>query len=516
MLIALANVSNLLLVRAVSREREFAVRRAIGASEARLARQWIAEGAVLAAIGGSLGTIASVWGVRELVALSPAALPVMTKVSLDGRVLAMTLAIAAIVSILFGLTPFAAGRSNLRGGYRKKRTAPALIAAEVALAMMLLISASLLLKSFASLRHVDAGFRPEHLLTMQIELPHVPYTEPRQRIAFYSALHDRLAALPGVIAASAVSRLPVNGSSVNSRGGNPFSIEGRPWDPNSAVPQLAHTQSADSDYFRTMRVPLLAGRVFSDADTASSEHVAVVNETLARGFFPKGALGEHIMLGAPRSGYPWLTIVGVVGDVKTAGLDEPTVPQFYQPLTQDASPWIAIALRTSGDPKQMIRATTAAIHSIDPDRPVYQIETMEQRIAATITQPRFEAAVVGFFGIAALFLAAIGIFGVVAHSTAQQTREIGIRIALGADSGRVVQHVMLAGLRPVLLGALIGIAGALAAGRILSTVLFHVKATDPATFLIAACVLGLVAAGACLGPARKASRIDPAAALGSE
>jgi putative ABC transport system permease protein len=515
LLIALANVSNLLLVRAVSREQEFAIRRAIGASESRLARQWMVEGAVLAAIGGVLGAVASLWGLRALVALSPAALPAAARVTVDGHALAMTLAIAAVVSILFGLAPLTAGRSNLRG-YRRRRTAPALISAEVALAMTLLISASLLLKSFAALRHVDAGFHPEHLLTMQMDLPHAAYPEPRQRIAFYSALHDRLSSLPGVISAGLVRSLPVLGKTPQSRGGNPFSIEGRAWNPNGAVPQLAHTPSVDPDYFRTMQIPLLTGRVFTDTDTATSEHVAVVNETLARGFFPKGALGEHIMLGAPRSGYPWLTIVGVVGDVKTAGLDETAVPQFYTPLTQDASPFLAVVLRTSGDPRQMARTATAAVHSIDSDRPVYQIETMEQRITTTIAQPRFEAVVVGFFGIAALFLAAIGIFGVVAHSTAQRTREIGIRIALGADSGRVVRYVMLTGLRPVLAGALIGIAGALAAGRMLASVLFHVKPTDPATFAIAACVLGLVAAGACLGPARKAARIDPAAALGSE
>jgi putative ABC transport system permease protein len=260
LLIALANVSNLLLVRAVGREQEFAVRRAIGASEARLARQWITEGALLAAIGGVLGAIASEWGVRAVLAVSPVALPSATRVSVDGRVLGVTFLIVAIVSIVFGLTPLFAGRLALRGGRPKQRTAPALMAAEVAIAMILLISGSLLLKSFASLRHVDAGFHPEHLLTLHLDLPHVQYPEPRDRISFYSALHDRLSELPGVIAAGEVTRLPANGGSPNSRGGNPFSIEGRPWNPNSAVPQLAHTQSADPDYFRTMQIPILAGR----------------------------------------------------------------------------------------------------------------------------------------------------------------------------------------------------------------------------------------------------------------
>ncbi len=516
LVIALVNVSNLLLVRAVSREREFAVRRAVGASEAQLARQWIVEAAVLAGIGGSLGAIASVWGVRALVRLSPAAVPAVTRVGIDARALALTISIAALISIVLGLTPLLANGSNLRGDHRQRRAAPALIAAEVALATILLASASLLLKSYESLRRVDVGFRPERLLTMHVDLPHLRYPAPRDRGAFEAAVHDRLAALPGVISAALVTRLPVNGATPGSRGGNPFSIEGRPWNPNAEIPQMAHTQSCDPDYFRTMQIPLVAGRVFTDADSASSPMVAVVNETLARRFFPKGALGEHIMLGAPRSGYPWLTIVGVVGDVKTAALDEPTMPQFYRPLTQDASPWLDIALRTYGDPQRAARDVTTAIHSVDPDRPVYYIETMERRIAATISQPRFETVMVGWFALAALFLAATGIFGVVAHSTAQRTREIGIRMALGADHARVMRHVMLTGLRPVAIGAVIGVTGALGAGKMLAAFLFHVSPSDPATLLTAVAALIAVAIAACLVPARRATEIDPARALGSE
>ena len=247
--------------------------------------------------------------------------------------------------------------------------------------------------------------------------------------------------------------------------------------------------TAGPEYFRAMQIPLIAGRVFSSDDAETSPKVAVVNETLARGFFPKGAIGRRIMLGAPRSGYPWLTIVGVVGDVKTAGLEEATLPQFYQPLTQDASPFLALAIRTTGDPLKMTRQAEAMVHSVDPERPIYDVETMEERINGTVRQPRFVGVIAGFFAGVALFLTAIGTFGVVAHATVQRTKEIGVRMALGADSPRVLRFVIGSGLRPVVVGIALGITGALALTRVLSSMLFHVKADDPATFLLAAAVL---------------------------
>ena len=507
LLIALVNLAHLLLVRAVSREKEFAVRRAVGATEARLIRQWMTEGALLSVLGGSLGAVASIWGVRALIALSPAALPDAAKIAVDTRALAVTLAISVIVCAVSGLAP----------AIRPRRSAPLLVTAETALALMLLIGAGLLLKSFVELSRVNAGFNPEHVLTMQVELPHSPYPEARERIEFYSSVHDRLAALPGVIAAGEVSRLPVDGAAANPRGGNPFSIEGRPWNPSGAVPQIAHTMAAGPDYFRAMQIPLLAGRVFNASDTENSPHVAVINETLARGFFPKGdAIGQHIMLGAPRSGYPWMTIVGIAGDVKTAGLNEAAVPQFYAPLTQDASPFIALVIRTTGDPMKMARQAAAMVHSIDPGRPVYDIQTMEQHVSTTIRQPRFVTMIAAFFAAVALFLSGVGIFGVVAQATVQRSKEIGLRMALGADANRVLGFVIGGGLRPVIAGVALGIAGALALTRMLSSVLFHVEPDDPAMFLLAAVVLTAVALTACLIPARKATRIDPMAALRSE
>ena len=521
LLIACANVANLLLVRAVSREKEIAVRRALGASNARLMRQWMTEAAALALLGGVLGALASIWGVRLLTALSPTSLPAAAKLSVDARALAFTLIASLAACVFSGLAPsVAASRVNwtLRGSKPKRRAASTLVAVETALAVMLLIGAGLLLQSFAQLSRITLGFQPEHLLTMQIQLSTQRYPQAYRRAEFFSMLHDRLAALPGVISAGAVRRLPVVGiGTINSRSGNPFSIEGQAWNPNSAVPQIAHTQSADPDYFRTLRIPLIAGRVFTSSDTDRAPRVVVVNETLARGFFPRGdAIGRHILLGAPQPGAQWLTIVGIVGDIKTGAVDQDALPQFYTPHAQDPAPYMAVVIRTTADPLTMEQVAAASVHSVDPEVPVSNVISMDQRVARSIGEPKFETALVSFFAAAALFLAAIGIFGVVAHSTAQRTQEIGIRMALGANAPRVLRHVIFDGLRPVLIGVAAGLAGALALSRTLSSVLFHVKATDPVTFTLAPVVLTLVAVAACLSPARKATRIDPMAALRAE
>ncbi len=520
MLIVCANIANLLLARAVAREKEIAVRRALGASAGHLLRQWMTESAVLVALGGTLGWLAAMWGVRLLIALSPATLPGAARLNVDARALILTVGLSILICAVFGLAPaLAKSRMHwtIRGSGPKRAAAPVLIAAEVALSVILLVSAGLLLKSFLQLQQVNPGFNPEHVLTMRIDLTHERYPDTHRRAEFFDTLRGQIESLPGVIAAGAVSRLPIAiGTNVTAGGGNPFSIEGQQWHPNSPVPQMAHNQTADAGYFRALQIPLLDGRVFTESDRDAAQPVVIVNETLARGFFPRGAIGHRILLGAPQPGAKWMTIVGVVGDVKTAALNFDTMPQFYTPESQDGSSSMAMVVRTRSDPGPIARHATALAHAIDPEQPVYGISTMEDRVSRSIGQPRFETIIVGFFAGAALFLAAIGIFGVVAHSTAQRTREIGIRIALGADAGRVVRYVMLTGLRPVMVGALIGIASAVAAGRILATVLFHVKPTDPAAFLIAVCVLGVVAAGACLIPARKAARIDSAAALGSD
>ena len=520
LLIACANVANLLLARAASREKEIAVRRALGASSAALIRQCMTEAAVLAALGGAAGAAVSAWGVALLKALSPTDLPGVARISIDGRALLFMFGISAVVCLLFGAAPsLAVTRMNwtLRGSRARRRTSSVLVAGEVALALMLLIGAGLLLKSFARLRQIDPGFRPDHLLTMQVQLSGPRYAQPRGRAGFFSELRQRLARLPGVVSASTVSRLPVARVGLNTRSGNPFSIEGRPWNPNSPSPQIAHTQTAGLDYFRTMGIPLRTGRVFSESDTLDRPPVAVINETLARRFFPHGdAIGSHLLLGAPQPGARWMTIVGIIGDLRTGALDDQPMPQYYTPQAQEAPGSMIVVLRTAGDPLQLAREASAVVRQLDPDVPVYQIGTMQQHVSDAVGQPRFQTVLLALFAAAALFLAAVGIYGVVAHAAAQRTKEIGIRMALGADAARVIATVLADGLRPVAAGIVVGLAGAMALARLLSSVLFEVAPRDPAAFAGAGVMLALTAAVACLGPARRAALLDPQIALREE
>ncbi len=524
LLIACVNVANLLLVRAVSREKEFAVRRALGATGARLAAQWMAESAVLALLGGILGSIAAVWGVRLLIRLSPSALPGVAKIAVDARALAFTLIVSCIVCVLFGLAPVLASAKmtwGSRGVTRQsRRAASSLIAIEVAFAVMLMISSGLLLKSFSRLRHVNPGFNPVHLLTMQVQFPATqPITLVRSR-AFYAELREKVAALPGVVSAT-IGGLPVRSALLNPGGGDPFLIKGRSYDSSGPVGQFANMTIVGLDYFRTFEIPLRSGRPFALGDSTGAPLVVIVNEALAHAFFPQGAVGQQIGVPQPCTGlgnceYPWSTIIGVAADVKTVTLDRAALPQIYIPHAQQPFPNAGVILRTTAEPLALTHEVASVVRSMDPDMPIFDVRTMEDRVSESIGQPRFETSIVGFFAAAALFLAAIGIFGVVAHSTAQRTREIGIRMALGANGAQVIQTVILDGLRPVLLGLVLGMTGALALSRILSSVLFHVSAKDPSTVFLAAIVLTLVALAACLVPARRATQVDPMIALRAE
>jgi putative ABC transport system permease protein len=539
LLIACVNVANLMLVRAVSREKETTVRRALGATTARLIGHWITESAVLALLGGVLGSIAAVWGVKLLVRLSPAAADAMNAstqkigigvatISVDARALAFTLAISCLVCVLFGLAPALASARmtwGTRGTTRHSRRATSiLVTAEVALAVMLMIGAGLLLKSFSRLTSVNPGFNPSHLLIMRTEINR--NSSRIERAGFYAGLREKLASLPGVTSAT-MGDLPVGGGGINASSGDPFGIKGKSYDASSpgAVTQFASLSGAGVDYFRTFEIPMRAGRAFTAADAtpanvgieAAKEYpsVVIVNETLARAFFPHGAVGQQIGVPPPcrdsKCDFVWMTIVGVAGDVKTRGLDMAARPQIYLPQAGGG-----VILRTAGEPLAIAHTAERVIRSVDPDVTVFATTTMEDRISQTVMQPRFQALIVAFFALAALFLASIGIFGVVAHSTAQRTQEIGIRMALGANSTQVIETVMLDGLRPVVSGVLIGLGGALALSRIFSSLLFNVPATDPSTFLLAALLLTLVAIAACLGPARKATLVDPMIALRAE
>ncbi len=520
LLIACVNVANLLVARATAREKEIATRRALGASSTRLIRQWVTEAGVLATLGGFAGAAVSYAGVSALRTLIPADLPAVAQIGVDARALVFTFAMSCLACLLFGLAPaVTATRVNwgLRGSRPRRRLSRVLVTAEVALALMLLVGAGLLLKSFSRLRGIDPGFHPDHLLTMQLQLARPRYEDAHRRIRYYSELQERLRSLPGVTSVSLVDWLPVARVGSDTNGGNPFSIEGRAWNPNGLVPQMAHTAAVGLDYFRTMQIPLLAGRVFAPSDTMEAPAVAVINQALARGFFPRGdAIGQRILLGAPHPGVQWMTIVGIIGDLRTGALDHAPAPQFYSPMAQSA-PWaMALVVRTANEPLQMAREATGLIRLLDPDQPVYDVTTMQQRVEESVGQPRFQTVLLGFFAAAALFLAAVGIYGVVAHSTAQRSKEIGIRMALGADATLVVASVLSDGLWPVLVGVAIGLAGATLLTRLLAGFLYQVKPHDPWTFAGAVTVLAGIAAAACVGPAHRAARVDPMNALREE
>jgi putative ABC transport system permease protein len=377
--------------------------------------------------------------------------------------------------------------------------------------MTLMIGAGLLLKSFSRLVHVNPGFNPSHLLIIRTQSTR--NQSPAQKAQLYAELREKLARLPGITSAT-TGDLPLPGGGMNSGSGDPFGVRGRSYDATMGpVTQFAQLPSVGIDYFSTLQIPLRAGRGFTAGDsTGEFPKAVIVNETLARAFFPQGAVGQSIGVPPPcrdtKCDFVWATIVGVVGDVKTRALDVTTLPAIYLPQPTDD-----FILRTAGEPLAMTHAAVSVIHSMASDIAVLEPLTMEDRISATFGKPQFATVLVAFFAGTALFLAAIGIFGVVAHSTAQRTHEIGIRIALGADGGHIIRTVMIGGIRPVAVGLGFGLAAALAFGPMLNSVLFQITATDPPSYVSAAMVLTLAAIAACLGPALRAMTVDPVVAL---
>jgi len=521
LLIACANVANLLLIRTAGRRREIAVRRALGAGRLRLARQLLIESVTLALAGGALGLLLALWGMNALPALMPAGLPRLETIPLDARVFSFTLLVSLVTGLVFGVAPLVEGSGlhltealkeggrGMAGGTRSGRLRHVLITAEIALSLVLVIGSGLLIKSFVRLTSVDPGFRAGKLITARISLPESQYREDHLVTAFFHDLVERMRAVPGVQSASIVSRLPLTGGP----GGDPFSIEGRLYDASGRTPQVANQQVVGAEYFRTMQIPLLAGRVFAEREP---QPVAVINQTMAYGFWsaaPSDAIGRRIVLGAPRPGAAWLTIVGIVGDVRNSSLDAPPLPQMYVPVEHAPARSMALVMRTAGDPESVISAVRAQIFSYDSNVPLYDIKTMAEREAVTVAQPRFQALLLGLFAALALALAAIGIYGVIAQSVAQRTHEIGIRIALGAQPASVLRLVLREGLVVGLGGLALGLAATLAVVRLLSGLLYEVPAFDPATFMSASVLLMAVVLAACYIPARRAARLDPMIAL---
>jgi predicted permease len=523
LLIACANVANLLLARAKTREREMAIRTALGAGRGRLVRQLLTESLLLALVGGALGVMLAAWGIDALVALSPDSLPRVGEVVLDRRVLAFTGAVALLTGVFFGLAPsITASRPDLhdalkdtargtsRTGGRLRKT---LVVAEVALSLVLLIGGGLMGRSFLRLQRVDPGFRADHALTLRISLPvagNVATEADRDRFAsFFTRAAARLRQLPGVTAAGGNVILPLEGRGTDRL----FEIEGfAPADPSERPD--AENREVTSGWFAAMGIPLRRGRTIEDSDDARAPPIVVVNEAFAHRFFPhQEALGKRIRLGH-ESAAPWSTIVGVMGDVREDSLSAPAQPEMFWPLPQSRhTSEMALVLRTRGDPSALASAARAAIAEIDPAQPVFDVQTLEHVVSASLGQRRFTMMLMLLFGLVALILATLGIYSVMAYTVAQRTRELGIRLALGARQSGVLRMVLRDGMVLVVAGLGIGTVLALALARVASSLLYGVSADDAVTYLTIAATLAAVALVAIVLPARRAMRVDPMLAL---
>ena len=526
LLIACTNVANLLLARAAARGSEMAVRTALGAGRGRLVRQLLTESVMLSMVGAALGLLFAVWGVELLTRLEPEGIPRLENVAVDGAVIAFTIVVAIVTGVLFGLVPaFSATRGlnatlkeggrgavTSRGGARVRGM---LVVAELALAVMLLAGAGLLMRSFVKLQAVDPGFKPEQALTFDLTLPDVRYVEDEQRVAFYDQLLPKLRALPGVRSASAVLGLPLSGLDLIIS----FAVEGRPPVPPSQQPAM-QVRVATPDYFGSVGIPIKRGRGFTEDDRAESTKVVVITEAAARQYFPnEDPIGKTIRLGwgrgagRPRAGGE---VVGIVGDVKDAGLNEPEPPQIYLPYRQWPITFMTVVMKTSVPPASLVDAARAQVLSVDPNLPLSQVDTLEGIVARSISQQRFYMALLAVFAAVALILAAIGIFGVLSYAVSQRTREIGIRMALGAQGRWVITLVVRQAMLLVGAGVLIGTGLSLFLSRTMKTMLFSITPTDPATFATVAAVLAAVALFASYLPARRATRVDPIVALRAE
>ncbi|MDQ3172032.1 MAG: ABC transporter permease [Acidobacteriota bacterium] len=524
LLIACANVANLMLARAAVREGEFAVRAALGAGRARLIRQLLIESLVLAVIGGLFGLALAYGGTRALVALGPAGFPRLETIGLSLPVVLFTFALALVTGIVFGLVPaLQASRtsfgSSLRergksalSGVRGRRTRAALVVAELALAVVLLVGAGLLLRSFARLVNVDPGFDPSNGITFTLGLPEAVYDTDPKRVAFHARLREELNALPGVAGSAIALSVPPTSMHFTLS----FKVAGRPPAAPGESPTL-EVRLADSNYFRLMGIPVTRGRGFEEGDRAGATPVVVITESAARRHFAdEDPIGREIELGWRRvesGGRVGGRVVGVVADVKSHGLDEDVPPQIYVPAAQVPQNSTAVVLRTHSAPEPLLPSVRAALARVDPGLPIIRLETLEEHVSRSVSERRFYMLLVAAFAAVALALAAIGIFGVLSYLVSQRTREIGIRVALGASRRSVIVMVLRQAMVSATLGVALGLVAAIGLSRFLTAMLFELKATDPVTFAaVAAMLLGVAFVAAWL-PARRAVRVDPTVAL---
>ena len=525
LLIACVNVANLLLARAASREGEIAVRTALGAGRGRLVRQLLTESVILGLAGGALGLLVAVWGVEALIALEPQGIPRLAEVGVSPFVIAFTLGLSIVTGLLFGLVPAfqstngalatlkEGGRGALttRGGARMRTT---LVVAEVALAVTLLAGAGLLIRSFGKLAAVDPGFDVKQALTFEISLPESRYAEPEQQVAFFDDLLPRLEAIPGVRNASGALALPLSGMSFVLT----FEVAGRPPVPPSQQPAM-QVRIATADYFESIGIPLERGRYFTEQDRAGTPKVVLLTAAAVKQYFPgEDPIGKTITLGWGRDGErAGGEVVGILGDIKDAGLAEPNPPQIFLPYPQWPVGRMTVLLDTAVTPATVADAARKTVYAVDGNLPVGSVRTLDEMVARSISQPRFYMTLLATFAGVALTLAAIGIFGVLSYAVAQRTREIGIRMALGAHHasvlGLIVREAMVMAAGGVVLGI---VAAFLLTEWLVATLLFETSPHDPVTFVVVAAVLTMVSLAAAYIPARRATRVDPIVALRAE
>ncbi len=525
LLIACANVANLLLVRAACRDREMALRMALGAGRRRILRQLVTESVLLSMIGAGTGVVLARWGTRALFALAPADIPRAAEVHTDIWVLGFTAAVAIVTGVLFGLAPATrlfggtslgsslVGGARHTGGLGRSRLRNALIVGEVGVSLMLLVGAGLMVRTLQTLNRVDPGFRIQNIFAAYIALPSQKYIEDEKVMAFYRDVLERVRALPGVESAGAVLSLPVR-SGINGDIG--FAIEGRSADENDGV--HAGYQLSSPDYFGAIGIPLRRGRLFTEADREDAALVAIVNEALAALYWPgEDPVGQRVTWGdGDDDEADWATIVGIVGNTRHNGLDEAVRPEIFRPFPQGPMPFMTFVTRSAVDPADMATAVRQAVMEVDAEQPLSRVATMESIVSDSLGWRRFNMFLLGVFALTAMVMAAVGLLGVLSFSVTQRSSEIGIKMALGARAGLVVRQVVWEGVRLSLIGLVLGGVGAFGATRLMSSMIYGVGVNDPLSYVLGAALLAATAVLATLLPALNAARVDPMRALQTE
>ncbi len=520
LLIACTNVANLMLARATAREREMAVRTALGAGRFRLVRQMLTESFLIATLGGLLGLLLAMWMIDLLLTLSSETLPRAHMIGVDSRILMFAVGLTFLTGLLFGLVPaFQGSKVNINellkeggrgtfGGPRQRRLRSLLVITEVSLAFVLLIGAGLLMQSFLNLERVEPGFNPQNVLTMSIPLPRARYEKGDKRVEFYQSLIDRVKALPAVRSAAITSDLPWDGYDENTS----FTVEGKVSDPENGPHARYHFVSPE--YFQTIGVPLVAGRFLTGSDKADAPSVILINESMANRYWPgENAVGKRITFNDNPKEEDWLTVAGVVGDVKDTPGAASAEPAFYWPHAQAPYSEMILALRTDTSPLSLVEAVRREVLALDKDLPIADVRTLDDIAAASVSRPRFTLMLVGFFALVAMLLAAIGIYGVISYSVSRRTHEIGIRMALGAKTSDVLKMVVGQAITLVSFGVGAGVAASIALTRLMGSLLFGVSATDPLMFIGISILMGCVSLLASYIPARRAAAVDPMEAL---